>query len=92
MDLFDKTLQDIKLSINVDGLPISKSSAKTFSPILAKSGSHRVSMIALWYGDRKPDNSNQFLEPFIEELKTLSESGRTINNLKLQRTIEKFDL
>ena len=70
----------VVLKINIDGLPISKSTGAQFWPILCQILSkHVVSpppfMVACYYGKSKPKSVHQFLEPFIKELHKLQIEG-----------------
>jgi hypothetical protein len=60
---------NINLILNVDGLPLSRSSKVSFWPILV-SEVHlkKVYMVGCYYGNDKPNNANDFLKEFIYEL------------------------
>lgn len=60
---------DIKLQVSVDGLPLFKSSSKQFWPILVAANHHQPFVAALFYGDKKPDNVNEFMSDIIAEIK-----------------------
>lgn len=75
----------IRIGINIDGLPISKSSSKCVWPILGSPvGTNYVFIIGLYAGDKKPVCSNDFLEDFINETKKHYENGFKFND-KLYR-------
>lgn len=63
----------IDISVNIDGLPLSKSSNSTFWPILYKiinvENTSTVLLAALYHGTDKPKNVNEYLYDFIEECK-----------------------
>jgi hypothetical protein len=68
----------IQLIVNVDGLPIAKSSGSQLWPILAKIKNIALSkpfIVGLYHGDAKPCDSNQYLEAFVEELLLLTANG-----------------
>lgn len=75
---FREVPQYIEYDINVDGLPISKSSRSQFWVIL---GSIKCSFyttpfaIGIYHGDTKPTNSNTFLEDFVSEAIQLKDNG-----------------
>ncbi|KAB0790335.1 hypothetical protein PPYR_15329 [Photinus pyralis] len=74
----------IELAVNVDGLPLSKSSNSSFWPILGvvKSLStvkDKVLLFGLYHGYQKPENSNEFLKQFVEEASALIDNGIEIN-------------
>lgn len=73
----------IELVINIDGLPISKSSTNAFWPILASLfGSRNVFMVGLYYGQSKPADCVTYLDDFVEECNTLTKNGIVINDRK----------
>lgn len=70
----DKT---IKLDISVDGVPISNSSTKQFWPIYGMISGHKLKLpflIALFCGDSKPKNLDEYLNAFITEVSELQSS------------------
>lgn len=77
-NLIDET-DTIRLSIAMDGLPISKSSKKQFWPILGSSNvinNNIPFLIGLFYSEvSKPTCFDQFLNPLVSELKELLGSG-----------------
>lgn len=84
---------EVNISINVDGLPLTKSSNSQFWPILIKIDELkqlRPFPIAVYHGERKPNNSNIFLQRFTEEMKILQEEGLHLNNRILKANISKI--
>lgn len=69
------TPSELTIDINIDGVPISKSSNSSFWLILAKLFSEntpqKIFVVGVYHGNKKPANFNNFLEPFISEAKTL---------------------
>lgn len=68
----------IKIFVNVDGLPIAKSSGSQFWPILGMVANihyRKPFLIGLFHGNEKPSDSNDYLADFIAESKILMESG-----------------
>lgn len=58
-------VDSITLSMNVDGLPMSRSSPHCLWPILISDGIFKsVHMIGAYYGSSKPTSANDFLEQF----------------------------
>lgn len=80
----------IKIAVGVDGLPLSASSSSQFWPILAYIMPHHehVFPIGIYYGQEKPNNSDEFLKDFISEVILLSTNGITINGSKKNIVIE----
>lgn len=76
-------LRDVlHLQINCDGLPLYKSSAKQFWPILCKVHNnpdiYKPFLVAVFFGDGKPYNLNNYLSDFIEEMNKLTQEGLII--------------
>lgn len=73
------------ISVNIDGLPIFKSSSKSFWPILCRITSidalkSEVFCVAIYEGESKAE-PNQFLKNFVEEAEVLSINGITIRSI-----------
>lgn len=84
--------QIVKVNINIDGLPLFKSSTSQVYPILCNliENYDLVNVIGIYYGDEKPSDANEFLTDFVEELITLSKYGIQINNEIYQFKINAF--
>lgn len=64
--------EDFLLAVNIDGLPLSKSSNSSFWPILCyvksiKALKKQVFLIALYHGSEKPKPTDAFLQDFVNE-------------------------
>lgn len=71
--------ETILLEINVDGLPLSKSTNSSFWPILGQiKNVCKVFIIGLFHGTTKPE-LNSFLSDFVKECVTLCNNGIEIN-------------
>jgi len=69
-------VNNITFSLNIDGLPISRSSSHCLWPILISDEILKsVHMIGIDYGVGKPISANNFLEQFINELKIFIQDG-----------------
>lgn len=80
-----KDIKKIDLLLNVDGLPLSRSSTASFWPILcSNTKSKKVYIVGAFYGYRKPDNCNEFLGPITHELEILSNVGYMKNGKQVQ--------
>ncbi|XP_031356986.1 uncharacterized protein LOC116180936 [Photinus pyralis] len=70
---------EVNLLINIDGLPLSKSSAIQFWPILCAILSSEFYTtpfpIGIFEGNTKPDDVNQFLKKFVDETNTILQSS-----------------
>jgi hypothetical protein len=69
----------VSLLVNVDGLPIHKSSVKEFWPILCAFDKCTPFIVALYYGQGKPSDVNEYLYNFLEEYKKLKQTGVHFN-------------
>lgn len=82
--------QSIELQINVDGIPIFKSSSYQFWPILAKFGPFKPFIVALYSGKSKPTPICDYLEDFLEEYTRLACHGIECNNEIMNCSIHSF--
>lgn len=78
-------IQELKLIVNVDGLPLFKSSAGQVIPILIsviniRQFKKNVFPVGIYYGLQKPNNMAQFLQTFIDEVIVLTERGISNEN------------
>jgi len=68
---YDREEEVINLAFNTDGVDVIESSPACFWPILSQCHGCRVFLIALYYGNTKPNNFNDFFHDFVEETKYL---------------------
>ena len=67
---------NIVIDVNVDGLPITKTTKRTLWPILGLIVGYKTPFtIGVYHGTRKPEDSEQFLSPFLNEYKKLHQEG-----------------
>ncbi|GBO24127.1 hypothetical protein AVEN_105168-1 [Araneus ventricosus] len=74
----------LSVSVNGDGLLIHTSSTKSFWPLLCvvdQAINKNPIVVALYYGNSKPANANNFLRPFVEECKNLETNGIMLNGV-----------
>jgi len=71
------TNNTIELCINIDGIPISKSSGSQLYPILFNffKFPKLVGIIGIYHGYQKPNNSNDLLREFVDECVILIDRG-----------------
>ncbi|CAG9763607.1 unnamed protein product [Ceutorhynchus assimilis] len=78
----------LKLNINIDGLPVAKSSRSQLWPILGDvllKGIHTDPFtIGIFHGSSKPKDCREFLKHFIEEYRELELNGLLINSKKIK--------
>ncbi|XP_011688337.1 PREDICTED: uncharacterized protein LOC105450269 [Wasmannia auropunctata] len=75
---------ELKVNINIDGLPISKSSGSQFWPILGAIVADFYSepfVIGIYHGNTKPKDADVFLKSFVEEAKCILDNGLNINKM-----------
>ena len=87
------SLNEVSVQVNVDGLPLFKSSSVQFWPILGilkEDKDQEPFIIGLWVGVTKPKDSNDYLQPFVEELKTIQSEGVSYLDRKLRVNILNF--
>lgn len=86
--------RSISLTINIDGLPIRKSSTSQFRPILFKIYELpivRPQVVGIFCGMSKPSNANQFMKPFIDELIIIVSDGLVLpNDIKVNVRVRAF--
>lgn len=76
-----ENLEILPLTINIDGLPLSKSSKSQFWPILMSIDLLEISepfIVGIYHGLKKPESVMDFLNLFVEEYLFLRENGITI--------------
>lgn len=73
-------IENIDLTLNIDGLPLSKFSGQQLWPILISvAGIQGEIMVGAYCGYKKPDDINLFLEEFVSEVIYLINNGLEIN-------------
>lgn len=75
----------LSITINVDGLPIHSSSTNSFWPILCvldQSPIKQPFIVALYYGESKPNNADVYLRPFVDECLHLEQNGLEVNDIQ----------
>jgi len=78
---FSGASHNIELLINIDGLPLSKSSKACLWPILcSNTETNKVYLIRAYFGETKPEISTEFFCQFIDELIDLINNGENISN------------
>lgn len=81
----------LEVFINIDGLPLSKSSGSQLYPILCKLTTNNiVGVIGLYHGYEKPKEANDFLKMFIEEAVEILTDGIIYNDTVYQVEIRGF--
>jgi hypothetical protein len=82
--ILDSANNSITFQVNIDGLPLFKSSAAQLWPILGKLvNSSYPFIIGVFSDSSKPSDITNFLHSFIEEAKLLASDGFTLDGRKL---------
>lgn len=82
-------IDELILDINIDGVPISKSSNNCFWPILGRLSNianDKIFVIGIYQGYAKPKNFTEYLNPLVEELQSL------LNNYNYASKVIKFKI
>jgi len=73
--------------VGIDGLPITKNLPSQLWPILgyfSNISDSSVSIIGSYYGKPKPEDSNEFLSDFLNEIRVLIIDGVMYNNIHVK--------
>lgn len=69
--------ENVSLTINLDGIPIAKSTNAQFWPVLGKLDcSNEPFLIGLFYGNGKPTPLDEYLEPLVNDLLLLKGNSK----------------
>lgn len=82
----------IILQFNIDGLPLFKSSAVDFWPILCliKQAGCKPFLVGLYCGKKKPADVADYLKDFIPELLHLLQNGLVVNDINISVKVDCF--
>lgn len=82
-NFISQNLNSINLKINIDGVPLFKSSSMQFWPILCSFEYFKPFLVSIFYGNSKPSSVSEFLEDFLEEYSQLKTNGLQIEDARL---------
>ncbi|KAL6418178.1 hypothetical protein ACFW04_012295 [Cataglyphis niger] len=87
-----RNFQIIEIVINIDGLPLSKSSGSQVYHILCSLviNYSNVGIIGIYHGYEKPTNANKCLQSFEKEIQYLTTHGVTVNGIIYPFKIKTF--
>jgi len=76
----------LELMVGIDGLPISKNPPSQLWPVLGyfsnlTMNNIKVFIIGCYYGKPKPEDSNEFLEDFVNEINNIVNNDVVVNNI-----------
>ena len=72
---------NVNLIVNVDGIPLFKSSLIQAWPILCRFSESTLFIVRIFCAKSKPSNSNEYMRDFITEFKALKQNGFLFNNI-----------
>jgi len=78
----------ISFNVNMDGVPLYKSSSGQFWPLLCGVGRCTPFVVALYYGEKKPDNISDYLQDFLQEYEQLSREGLNYEGNRYNITLQ----
>ncbi|XP_064468847.1 uncharacterized protein LOC135383219 [Ornithodoros turicata] len=82
----------ISVAINIDGLPLTKSTKAQLWPILC----HIINCksapfpVGLFFGHSKPHDSNEYLRPFVDDMNSVLASGVQIHGVQVPVKLAAF--
>ncbi|KAK9732188.1 hypothetical protein QE152_g12991 [Popillia japonica] len=83
--LLNKNFDKLELFINIDGLPLAKSSNLSLWPILcSEKHIQKVFLVGAFYGQSKPKCCNEYLKCFVDEAVPLINEGTFVNNVEVK--------
>ncbi|XP_060577087.1 uncharacterized protein LOC132734366 isoform X2 [Ruditapes philippinarum] len=80
----------INFNVNIDGIPLFKSSGSQFWPILCSIQGFGPFLVALYFGNAKPNSLNDYLSDFLQELEDIQQNGITHNSQHYQMKLRAF--
>ncbi|XP_058814401.1 uncharacterized protein LOC131678343 [Topomyia yanbarensis] len=84
---------NISLKVNIDGVPVYRSSKDEFWPILINIDEYpqvAPMIVGIYAGKQKPTNVGTFLSPFVAEMEKIYQEGIYINGHKVTVSIRCF--
>jgi hypothetical protein len=83
---------ELSLFVNVDGLPLFKSSGMQLWPIMGKLDGFPTGpfLIGLWAGSKKPTDADAFLEDFVNDVQAVKDGGFCFNGRRYQISLDGF--
>ena len=80
----------VKLSFNIDGVPLFKSSSVQFWPILCSANCFEPFLVALFCGTKKPDSVEEYLFYFLKEIREIANNWFQFNDKHFDVLIDSF--
>lgn len=81
----------LKVDVGIDGVPLTKSSNSQLWPILGNIIPYKeVFLIGVFHGYKKPTSANIFMQPFIDEMKDLTDNAIIYKGKNVRVEIRSF--
>lgn len=82
----------LKVCINIDGLPLAKSSGSCLWPIMLNLSTNKnvIEIVGIYHGDEKPNNCNEFVSRFTDEAVSVINNGFVYNGKQYNVEIVAF--
>ena len=71
----NEVTQNVELIVNIDGLPLFKSSSLELWPFLCRFKGLKPFIVSVYCGTKKPNSINEFLKDFLMEYQLLKTEG-----------------
>lgn len=90
IEKFNISSSDLKLTLNVDGLPIFKSSSFSLWLLCGYLDETEQSpfIISVYGGASKPEDANEFMRPFVNDMIDIQNNGILVKNVSFNVTIK----
>ena len=72
---YTKVPNTLTINVNVDGIPLFKSSGVQAWPILCSVNGCKPIAVSVWCGPKKPHDVSEYLRDFVSEMKVLMKNG-----------------
>ena len=83
--------ESVALQVFIDGIPTSNSTTGQFWAILACIGSSGMPFpVGIYYGEHKPENTNEFLKQTVDDIEELTTTGIQLEDRTIAVTLECF--
>lgn len=80
----------VDLLVNIDGIPLFKSSNSQLWPIICRFSDFEPFIVAIFCGEHKPNSVDDYLQDFLAEYKELQRKPITLNGQEIHVCIKAF--
>ena len=86
----NEVTQNVELIVNIDRLPLFKSSSLELWPIICRFNGLKLFIVSVYCGTKKPNSINEFLKDFLMEYQLLKTEGFLYKNNRYTVSIKAF--